>query len=144
MAALAARLLLAAAPALKPRCQISEPLKARCQVSGPLTPRVLPRHVALIPDGNSRWAERQGLPCRDGHRAGVDSLRTVVQTCAATQGIDTLTVYAFSSENWQRPAVETRWLFDLIQEVLVNECTRLLELGVRCVKFTLEPLEDFA
>ena len=93
----------------------------------------LPRHIAVIPDGNSRWAVQQGLPRRDGHWAGVDSLRTVVEACAAAPSIECLTVYAFSVENWERPTTETRWIFELIEQVLVSESSRLLELGVRCV-----------
>ena len=94
--------------------------------------RAGPRHVAVIPDGNSRWATAQGLPRRDGHWAGVESLRTVVDACAANNNIDVLTVYAFSFENWQRPQLETQWIFELVERVLIAEYSRLLSLGVRC------------
>src|SRR5690606_17114998 len=62
----------------------------------------LPRHIAIIMDGNGRWAQRQGLPRVAGHRAGVESLKSVVEA-AGTLGIEVLTVYAFSTENWERP-----------------------------------------
>ena len=70
----------------------------------------MPRHLAVIPDGNSRWAAREQKERIEGHWAGVDALRTLVESCARTDGIDVLTVYALSVENLQRPAAETRWL----------------------------------
>ncbi len=69
----------------------------------------LPRHVAIIMDGNGRWAAARKLPRHAGHKAGISALRTCVQTCTA-RGIGALTVFAFSSENWARPAEEVSLL----------------------------------
>ena len=90
----------------------------------------LPRHVAIILDGNGRWATRRQLPRVAGHRAGVDNLRSLVERCA-TLGIEYLTVFAFSSENWRRPAAEVRLLMELFVRALEQETKRLLEAGVR-------------
>jgi undecaprenyl diphosphate synthase len=83
------------------------------------TPRqkILPRHVAIIMDGNGRWAKQRGLPRIAGHNAGVASLREIVKTCA-TPGIEALTVYAFSTENWKRPLAEVSRLMELFMTSL--------------------------
>ena len=78
-----------------------------------LEPHRLPRHVAIIMDGNGRWAQRRGLRRVRGHVAGVDSVRTVIRQ-ARRLGIPYLTLYAFSEENWQRPATEIRALMGLL------------------------------
>jgi undecaprenyl diphosphate synthase len=70
-------------------------------------PNTAPRHVAIIMDGNNRWAKRRGLPGVAGHRAGVEAIREVLRTCRK-QGVEVLTLFAFSSENWQRPSAEVR------------------------------------
>jgi undecaprenyl diphosphate synthase len=75
----------------------------------------MPEHVAIIMDGNGRWAERQGLPRSAGHRAGVDAVRTLVRA-AEEVGIRWLTLYAFSSENWNRPRAEVELLMKLPEE----------------------------
>ena len=90
----------------------------------------LPRHVAIIMDGNGRWARRRQLPRIAGHRAGVENVRVIVKYCAE-RGIDTLTLFAFSSENWRRPPAEVRLLFDLFVTALEQEIERLHEAGVR-------------
>ncbi|PKM80877.1 MAG: isoprenyl transferase [Firmicutes bacterium HGW-Firmicutes-14] len=90
----------------------------------------LPRHVAIIMDGNGRWATRRGLPRAMGHRAGVESLREIVRTCSSL-GIQYLTVYAFSTENWKRPAEEVSILMDLLVEYLKNELHELNQNNVR-------------
>ena len=90
----------------------------------------LPAHIAIIMDGNGRWATRRGLPRALGHRAGVDSLREIVKTCSSL-GIKYLTVYAFSTENWKRPAEEVNILMDLLVEYLHKELAELYEHGVR-------------
>lgn len=84
----------------------------------------LPRHVAIIMDGNGRWAHRRGMPRAYGHRAGVESLREVVRT-SAELGLDVLTVYAFSTENWKRPQEEVDILMDLLVEYLHKEIDEL-------------------
>jgi len=93
-------------------------------------PRRLPRHVAIIMDGNGRWALRQGLPRVAGHRAGVETLRAIVETCVEA-GIEVLTVYAFSTENWKRPQEEVNALMDLLVEYLRKELPELKRNGVR-------------
>jgi undecaprenyl diphosphate synthase len=87
-------------------------------------------HVAIIMDGNGRWATQQNLPRVAGHRAGVAAVRRVVEH-APTLGIRVLTLYAFSSDNWARPAQEVRSIFWIIRAFLRLECERLRQQGVR-------------
>ncbi len=87
-------------------------------------------HVAIIMDGNGRWATQQGLPRIAGHRAGAESVRRAVET-APSLGISVLTLYAFSSDNWRRPASEVSALMRLFSRYLVQECDRLIQNGVR-------------
>src|SRR5262249_11741298 len=84
----------------------------------------LPRHVAIIMDGNGRWAARRHLPRVAGHRAGADAVRRTVEA-AARLGIECLTLYAFSTENWKRPRFEVRALMDLLTEYLRKELNAL-------------------
>ena len=74
----------------------------------PIGEFTIPRHVAIIMDGNGRWAAQRHLPRVEGHRAGIDSVRDVVES-SARLGIDVLTLYAFSVENWKRPRAEPAW-----------------------------------
>ncbi|MCL2766719.1 MAG: isoprenyl transferase [Peptococcaceae bacterium] len=90
----------------------------------------LPKHVAIIMDGNGRWAQKRGMPRALGHRAGVESLRDIVELCCET-GIGVLTVYAFSTENWKRPREEIIVLMDLLVEYLQKEVKKLHREGVR-------------
>jgi undecaprenyl diphosphate synthase len=87
-------------------------------------------HVAIIMDGNGRWAERQGLPRTAGHRAGVESIRRVCEAAPALQ-ISTLTLFAFSADNWQRPPIEVRTLMGLLRRYLRTEVTRLRDADIR-------------
>jgi undecaprenyl diphosphate synthase len=87
-------------------------------------------HVAIIMDGNGRWAERRGLPRQAGHRAGAKSVRRVVET-AAKLGVDCLTLYAFSSDNWSRPRDEVSHLMRLFKRYLQSEITRCADNGIR-------------
>src|SRR5213594_4014628 len=80
----------------------------------------LPAHVAIIMDGNGRWAHRRGLPRVAGHRAGIRAVREVVEG-AAELGIPVLTLYAFSVENWKRPHAEVATLMQLLKEYLTKE-----------------------
>src|SRR5580700_3444338 len=80
----------------------------------------LPQHIAVIMDGNGRWAQRRHLPRVAGHRAGVQSARTVIETCARL-GIPALTLYAFSMENWRRPKAEIDFLMRLLRQYLRKE-----------------------
>ena len=89
-----------------------------------------PRHVAIIMDGNGRWAAARKLPRHAGHKAGISALRACVQTCSA-RGIGALTVFAFSSENWARPAEEVSLLMGLFVEALDQEVHELHANGVR-------------
>lgn len=91
---------------------------------------VIPRHVAVIMDGNNRWAKRNGLPGPAGHRAGVEAVRNVLRACRH-HGIDVLTLFAFSSENWGRPMPEVRALLALLSRYLRNEVRELHKDGVR-------------
>jgi undecaprenyl diphosphate synthase len=84
----------------------------------------LPRHIAVIMDGNGRWATRQGLPRVIGHRAGVESVRAMVNACGGL-GVEYLTLYSFSTENWARPDDEVRALMGLIEEQLRTEVEAL-------------------
>jgi len=90
----------------------------------------LPRHVAIIMDGNGRWAAARKLPRHAGHKAGISALRACVQTCSA-RGIGALTVFAFSSENWSRPAEEVSLLMGLFVDALDQEVEELHANGVR-------------
>ncbi len=90
----------------------------------------LPRHVAIIMDGNGRWAKRQHLPRIAGHRRGVEAVRATVRACAE-RGIGFLTLFAFSSENWRRPAEEVALLMQLFQMALTNEVEKLHRNDVR-------------
>jgi len=95
-----------------------------------LDPKRLPRHLAIIMDGNGRWAQQKGLPRVAGHRAGVESLRDIVKACIEW-GITILTVYAFSTENWKRPQEEVKALMNLLVEYLRRELPELYQEGVR-------------
>jgi undecaprenyl diphosphate synthase len=89
-----------------------------------------PRHVAIIMDGNGRWAEAQGLPRIFGHRNGIRSVRSVVEE-GCRLGLEQLTLYCFSSENWKRPPRELKFLFRLLRHFLVVERAELMEQDVR-------------
>ena len=89
-----------------------------------------PRHVAIIMDGNNRWAKRRGLPGAAGHKAGVEAIREVLRTCRK-QGVEVLTLFAFSSENWQRPTAEVSALMHLFSAYLSSEVKKLHQDNVR-------------
>jgi undecaprenyl diphosphate synthase len=93
-------------------------------------PSQVPAHVAIIMDGNGRWARRRGLPRLAGHRAGVDNLRRVLEA-AAEFGIRYLTIYAFSTENWSRPPDEVRGLLNILEDVIDRELQSLNKNGVQ-------------
>jgi undecaprenyl diphosphate synthase len=90
----------------------------------------LPRDVAIIMDGNGRWAERRGLPRVEGHRRGADSVREIVRS-ARELGLAALTLYAFSEQNWARPPGEVQALMELLREYLLGERNELLQNGIR-------------
>ncbi len=90
----------------------------------------VPRHVAIIMDGNNRWAKKRFLPGLAGHKAGVDAVRAVIEVCTDA-GVDVLTLFAFSSENWQRPAAEVGGLMELFLMALRREAKKLDQNGIR-------------
>jgi undecaprenyl diphosphate synthase len=95
-----------------------------------LAPANVPRHVAIIMDGNRRWAADHGIPIREGHRAGALALRDTVRACAQA-GIDVLTVFAFSDDNWKRGETEVAQLMGLIRAFATSELAGLREENVR-------------
>jgi len=95
-----------------------------------IDPTRLPSHVAIIMDGNGRWANRRNLPRVAGHRAGVEAVRAAVETCAQL-GIPVLTLYAFSTENWKRPRGEVDTLWRLLDHYVVQELPALSQNGIR-------------
>ena len=90
----------------------------------------VPRHVAIIMDGNGRWARKRMLPRVAGHRRGLEAVRATVENCA-NRGVQYLTLFAFSSENWRRPAEEVALLMQLFQTALTHEVERMHANGVR-------------
>ncbi len=90
----------------------------------------LPRHLAVIMDGNGRWAQRRHLPRIAGHKAGTETARTTIETCARLK-IEALTLYAFSVENWRRPKAETDFLMQLLREYLRQEMPLLQKNNIR-------------
>ena len=95
-----------------------------------LQPDRLPRHVAIIMDGNGRWARQRHLPRVEGHRNGIEAVRDVVETSARV-GLEVLTLYAFSVENWKRPAAEVSTLMALLKRYLRSELQTLLSNNIR-------------
>ncbi len=93
----------------------------------------IPQHVAIIMDGNGRWAQRRGLPRAAGHRAGLKSVRMSIERCTAV-GVKVLTIFAFSTENWRRPQSEVGLLMSLFLEALDAEIDELASKGV-CIRF---------
>ena len=89
-----------------------------------------PKHVAIIMDGNGRWAAARGLPRSAGHKAGIDALRRTVRA-AADQGIEYLTIYSFSTENWSRPKAEVAFLLELLRRFIRQDVAELHASGVR-------------
>src|SRR5258705_10016558 len=97
------------------------------------TPPMMPSpslHAAIITDGNGRWATQRGLPRSAGHRAGAETSRSIIEA-APKLGIHTLTLFALSSANWQRPPAEVNGILRLLHEYLLTETTRCVENGVR-------------
>jgi undecaprenyl diphosphate synthase len=93
-------------------------------------PKNIPRHVAIIMDGNGRWAKSRGLPRLAGHHAGVENLRRVIEGCVE-DGVQVLTIYAFSTENWERPEDEVKGLMLILEDVIDRELGELHRNGVQ-------------
>lgn len=104
--------------------------KKRSPLPAEINSQAIPRHVAIIMDGNGRWAQKKGLPRAAGHRAGMETLKRVVES-AIRIGITHLTVYAFSTENWKRPPDEINALMNLLVEYVDKELLQLKQNGVR-------------
>lgn len=96
------------------------------ELAAAIDPERLPAHIAIIMDGNGRWARQRGLPRVAGHHAGIDAVRTTVESCARL-GIRSLTLYAFSIENWKRPMAEIETLWKLLRLYLHRELPRLMD-----------------
>lgn len=91
---------------------------------------VLPRHLAIVMDGNGRWARKRGLPRVEGHRKGAKVVQTITRACRRL-GIEALTLYAFSQQNWNRPPEEVQALMELLGEYIIEERAEILENGIR-------------
>src|SRR5688500_15285617 len=103
--------------------------KGKIQAEG-LDPERVPKHVAIIMDGNGRWAKSRGLPRTEGHRQGKENLRRILEACVEF-GVEILTIYAFSTENWERPPVEVNMLMSILELVLDQEVKQLHKNGVQ-------------
>src|SRR5262245_61257724 len=90
----------------------------------------LPAHVAIIMDGNGRWARQRGQPRIEGHRRGVQSVRNTVEECCRI-GVQQLTLYCLSSENWKRPQTELDFLMALLEQYLIEERAEIMEQNIR-------------
>lgn len=104
-------------------------MSEKLQISLPAG-KAVPKHIAIIMDGNNRWAKKHGKGSLSGHKAGVSSVRSVVQGCAEL-GVEALTLFAFSSENWQRPELEVRGLMELFALALDREVKKLHKHNIR-------------
>jgi undecaprenyl diphosphate synthase len=129
---------------MKDLLEILGPADPDRELARALDPLRLPQHIAVIMDGNGRWARRRNLPRVAGHRAGVEAVRQTVETCARL-GIGFLTLYAFSVENWKRPRGEVDTLWRLLRIYLRRELPDLMRNGVRLEAIgRLEALPDRA
>jgi len=90
----------------------------------------IPRHVAIIMDGNGRWAKERGMPRTEGHRLGADSVQAIVEACGEL-GVEFLTLYAFSTENWKRPKVEVAALMKMLERFLKSKAPEMMKQNVR-------------
>ncbi len=106
-------------------------------------PSSLPRHVAIIMDGNGRWAQKQGMPRVEGHRRGAQSVRQVVRA-AREVGVRALTLYAFSAQNWDRPTEEVATLMQLLRDYVIEERAEIMDNAIRLITIgDVERLPDF-
>ena len=115
---------------MKALFEVLQPGDPDFELAGTIDPHRLPKHIAIIMDGNGRWANRRSLPRVAGHRAGVGPVRSTVETCARL-GIDVLTLYAFSVENWKRPRAEIETLWRLLRFYLGKELPELQKNDIR-------------
>ncbi len=127
---------------MKELLQALTPGERDWRIATQLDPKRLPAHVAIIMDGNGRWARQRNLPRIMGHKAGVNAVRTTVETCAQL-GLEALTLYAFSVENWKRPRHEIEGLWRLLRFYLRGELPTLMRNDIQLVAIgRLESLPD--
>ncbi len=100
------------------------------KTGSPNLPKLIPQHIAIIMDGNGRWAKKRGLPRLAGHKAGTENLRRIIKACVDF-GIEYLTIYAFSTENWGRPREEVDGLMRIVEDVIERELIELDQQGVQ-------------
>ena len=110
--------------------QIKKSKKTKILLPNDLDPNKIPKHIAVIMDGNGRWAKERGLPRIMGHNKGVEALRSLLRICN-DWGVEVLTVFAFSTENWSRPNDEVAFLLNLFESVIQHEINSLQEEGVK-------------
>lgn len=108
---------------------IAPVLNSEEKIKAPVPERV-PKHIAIIMDGNGRWAKARGLPRAEGHRQGTENLRRIIRACVEF-GVEILTIYAFSTENWRRPPLEVRLLMTILETVIDRELRELNDNGVQ-------------
>ena len=108
---------------------MTEPTRATESVQPAAAPKT-PRHIAIIMDGNGRWAKERGLPRLKGHEKGAATVRAITEECVA-QGVEFLTLYAFSTENWRRPGDEVQGLWVLLEHFLAQELPTMMKNGVK-------------
>ncbi|MCZ2154175.1 MAG: isoprenyl transferase [Bryobacterales bacterium] len=107
-----------------------KPASREWSLAEAVDPERLPQHIAVIMDGNGRWASQRGLPRAAGHKAGMNSVRTIIENCAR-MGVKALTLYAFSVENWKRPRAEVETLWRLLRLYVDRELDSLVENGIQ-------------
>ena len=107
----------------------------------PLDPSKLPLHLAVIMDGNGRWAQQRMLKRIVGHQRGAETVKMVVEQ-ASLLGIKYLTLFAFSSENWSRPALEVRALMTLLKKYIRQETARMMRKNIRCLLYTSDAADE--
>ena len=115
---------------MKALLEVLEPGSRDWEIARSLDAGRIPAHIAVIMDGNGRWANRRRLPRVAGHKAGVEPVRTTVETCARL-GVQSLTLYAFSKENWKRPAAEVETLWRLLHYAIGREVPRLMDNNIQ-------------
>jgi undecaprenyl diphosphate synthase len=115
---------------MKDLFEVLKPGSKDWALANTIDPSRLPAHIAIIMDGNGRWAKKRNLPRAAGHKAGVEAVRTTVETCTRL-GIQVLTLYAFSVENWKRPRTEVDTLWRLLRVYLRRELPEILRNGIR-------------
>ncbi len=110
--------------------QVAEPSTTSAAETLGVAAEARPRHIAIIMDGNGRWAQRQGLPRIEGHRRGVASVRRITEECARLD-VEQLTLYCLSSENWKRPPRELEFLMHLLEQYMIEERSTIMEQNIR-------------